>query len=106
MEEKREISMEEYATLQSGETIVQISIKRPLYDESGEVTGIIGNTVDITYLKKIEYSLHQAKEAAESSNKAKSEFIANMSHDLRTPITGILGLAQELLYQPRTFRHH
>ncbi|MDF1654836.1 MAG: response regulator [Coxiellaceae bacterium] len=34
---------------------------------------------------------------AEANSKAKSEFIANMSHDLRTPITGILGLVQDML---------
>lgn len=34
---------------------------------------------------------------AEANSKAKSEFIANMSHDLRTPITGILGMVQDML---------
>ncbi len=34
---------------------------------------------------------------SEAANKAKAEFIANMSHDIRTPITGIVGLIQDLL---------
>jgi len=45
--------------------------------------------------------LRKAKDAAETSNKAKSMFISNMSHELRTPLNGIivsadLALAQEL----------
>ena len=34
---------------------------------------------------------------AEANSRAKSEFIANMSHDLRTPISGIIGMVQDLI---------
>ena len=35
---------------------------------------------------------------AEASSQAKSQFIANMSHDLRTPMTGISGMLDALSY--------
>lgn len=37
--------------------------------------------------------LQKAKEAAESANKAKSTFLFNMSHDIRTPMNAIMGFS-------------
>jgi signal transduction histidine kinase/AmiR/NasT family two-component response regulator len=93
IESGREFIKEEVATLPSGEQVVQLSTKRPLWNERGHVIGLVGNTVDITYLKKIEAELRSAKEKAEASDKAKTEFLENMRHDIRTPLTGMMGFA-------------
>lgn len=75
----------------NGETywaIVSIAAIREL---NGSITGFVSLQEDITMRKRSESDLIAAKEAAESSNRAKSDFLNTMSHELRTPLTVILG---------------
>ena len=53
---------------------------------------------DITERRRIEEDVRTAKDAAEAANSAKSSFLANMTHELRTPMNGVLGVL-ELLHQ-------
>lgn len=93
MESGNLVIAEEPAVLNDGTQATFLSSKVPLRNQHGEITGMIGISIDITERKEAESALKAAKEAAEAANEAKTEFLSNMRHDLRTPFTGILGLA-------------
>ena len=55
---------------------------------------------DISDRKLAETALRSAKEAADAANRAKSGFIATMSHELRSPLNPIMGFSQIILRTP------
>ena len=71
--------------------------KRALRDEDNNIVGILGVYIDITERKKQEDLLKQSLEQVKQASQSKSAFIANMSHDLRTPLTGIMGMIQDMM---------
>ena len=66
-----------------------------LRDASNEPWRIVGVVEDITEHLRLEEA-ERAREAAEVSNRAKSDFLSRMSHELRTPLNAMLGFAQLL----------
>ena len=76
-----------------GKDAIVLSHKSPMRDKQGNITGILGISIDISERKKIETELQRAKELAEAASQAKTEFLENMRHDIRTPLTGIVGFS-------------
>lgn len=61
-----------------------------------EVVGIFGIAEDITDRLRMQRELERARAAAEDANHAKSLFLATMSHEVRTPLAGVIGAAEML----------
>jgi len=66
--------------------------------------GVISMRADLTPLREHEMELCLAKEQAEAATAEKSHFLALISHELRTPMNGVLGLAQALTRTSLTSR--
>jgi PAS domain S-box-containing protein len=90
------VEIEESPVLADGQQVVVLTNKVPLRDENGDVIGIISISVDITERKQMEAILEDTKNKAELANQTKMAFLENMRHDIRTPLTGIIGCADIL----------
>lgn len=95
------------ACVNDGELIAAASIKLPtgmrltkqdLVESYLSMMGvIIQRTVAINALRESELALKKAKAEADRANKAKSNFLANVSHDIRTPMNSIIGFSELIL---------
>jgi PAS domain S-box-containing protein len=66
----------------------------PILDENENLVAWFGAASDITERKRMELNLIEATAVAEEANRAKSDFLSHMSHELRSPLNVILGFAQ------------
>ncbi|CAG0993498.1 partial Autoinducer 2 sensor kinase/phosphatase LuxQ, partial [Gammaproteobacteria bacterium] len=72
-----------------------IHLHRVLGD-AGSVEIVFAIVVDLTELERAREELARAWRMAETANVAKGEFLARRSHEVRTPLTAILGFAAQL----------
>ena len=82
--------------------VVHYWTHRAITNNEGRVIEYQAVGHDVTKRKEAEQALLAAKEAAESADRAKSEFLAIVSHEIRTPINGVIGFAKLLQDTPLT----
>lgn len=82
--------------------VFYLSHKIPLHNKKGEVTGILGVSVDITERKKYEKLLQEEKEKLEHAQKATADFIATMKYE----VTGQKDSAQKTEQNAQEIRNY
>jgi signal transduction histidine kinase/CheY-like chemotaxis protein/HPt (histidine-containing phosphotransfer) domain-containing protein len=70
------------------------------HDAKGKPIRLMGTLADIGERKRIEQDSAKARELAEQASRAKSDFLANISHEVRTPLNALMGLTRMLMESP------
>lgn len=70
------------------------------YDAKGQARRMVGIMRDVSHEVAIENELRLAASQAEAAARAKSDFLATMSHEISTPLNGVLGMTEVLLKCP------
>ena len=93
---KATVTYEEVIPDKDGEIRSVTRVLNPVIDRRGDVSAVIVYGVDMTELKSYQDQMSEVKAEAERLVELKESFLANISHEFRTPLTGILGFAQLL----------
>jgi PAS domain S-box-containing protein len=82
------------------ETVVSFNANA-FYDRNRRLQGVYAAARDVTERKRLDQvlqdknvELERARAVADKANRAKSDFLSSMSHELRSPLNAILGFAQ------------
>ena len=81
--------------------LCQLIVSSTRFILDGEVAGI-GMVKDITYRKKAEKELVLAKERAEDATRLKDRFVSLVAHDLKSPLSSMLGISNLLITDQET----
>jgi len=100
LREKKVTDYELTARARDGKQTVVSYNATTFYDRDRTLQGVFAAARDVTERKRVEAELRQAKAVAESASQTKSDFLASMSHDIRTPMNAIIGIADLLAKTP------
>jgi len=91
LSEKPFTNFENLMVTKSGLQVWVVTNGLPMSDEHGHTIGYRGMDMEITERKRLEAELRLLRERAEAAYQAKTDFLANMSYEIRTPMTALLG---------------
>jgi PAS domain S-box-containing protein len=89
-----------YLRRKSGELYVVRGDISPVKNREGRIISFVAVFEDMTDSKRTEALLRAALDRAEAGDRAKSQFLATMSHEVRTPLNGIVGFTSLLAEMP------
>ncbi len=112
--ENFEVRIEEGRIKEMDEIDDLVSAFNYMAEELGRFHKMNINTIIEMNSKLVEanYELGAAKALADEANKAKTQFLANMSHDIRTPLNAIIGFTQiieegeDYIFLPENTKNH
>ena len=99
LENKYGTSHYEWVTYPDGRKVYLLTVKAPLYDEENNISGLVGNAIDMTqsYFDKIELQNQEEIMIAQSRHAAMGEMISMIAHQWRQPISIIAMDANNIL---------
>lgn len=71
---------------------------KPQYSRKGKLVGYNCFFKDISKALEIRDALRQSKEDAERALKIKNDFLARLAHEIKTPMNGVIGIADALIH--------
>ncbi len=90
------VTFEETLPAKDGSYRTFTRIMTPVLDKAGNVSAMVIYGVETTELKNYQDQMSAVRAEADRLAELKEAFLANISHEFRTPLTGILGFAQLL----------
>lgn len=83
------------ARMETPAGVIDVLVSKAVFrDGEGAVAGLVCGVTNVTIYREVERRSREAATAAQAANDAKTQFIANMSHVLRTPLQSILGFSE------------
>jgi len=92
-----EVRFDEVDAEDTGKERWFVVVTKMVHDSAREHQGFLVLLRDVTERKMAEVKMQESVQRTEELSNLKSAFLSNMSHDVRTPLSGIIGLADVLI---------